>query len=363
MELQNFINDNEDYIFKFKKNKMQVKNYSKLGLLLVKTYSNNEYDYKNNPWMRYCRGAIINTKTNNLISIPPVKSVKKDDINLNDYDDNYIFEPLIDGTMINMFYHDDKWMISTRSSIGAMNSWDEKIRFCELFESVRGKEWYNNLDKTKCYSFVLQHTKNRIVSKIMENNIILVEVYDMKDDNIRRLTPNEIEALNNDEKLNTNILMIKENAKEYFNNDLFYSIKGFTIKKGSERIKWINPNYEYVSNLKTNFNNKFLSYINLRQEWKLSEYLKYFPEERHKYEIYRERYNIIKNKLYESYVSVNITKDKKLNDIDYVLRPLVYEIHGYYLKTKHKINMQYINDYMQNIPGKKMLFIYNRMFS
>ena len=51
-----------------------------------------------------------------------------------------------------------------------------------------------------------------------------------------------------------------------------------------------------------------------------------------------------------------------MKDIDYPLRPLVYEIHGYYLKTKHKINMAYINEYMQNIPGKKLLFIYNRMF-
>lgn len=362
MELQRFIDDNEDYIFKFKENKMQVKKYTKLGLLLVKAYSNNDYDYEKNPWMRYCRGAIINMNTNKLVCVPPLKSMKVEEINLENYDDdNYIFEPLIDGTMINMFYHNDEWMISTRSSIGAKNSWDEKVKFCELFESVRGKEWYEYLNKDNCYSFVLQHRKNRIVSDISEDNIILVEVYDIKND-IRRLKPNEMDDLRK-YGIESNVHMVRDNAVYYFNPDINYSIKGFTIKNGCSRIKWINPKYEYVSNLKTNFNNKFLSYIKLRQEWKLSEYLKFFPEERYKYDLYRERYNIIKNKLYDAYVNVNINKTIKLNDVEYPLRPLVYEIHGYYLKTKHKINMSFINEYIQNVEGKKMLFIYNRIFN
>lgn len=362
MELQNFINDNEDYISKFKENKIQVKNYTKLGLLLVKTYFNNEYDYKNNPWMRYCRGAIINTKTRRVVCVPPLKSFKIEEINLNNYDESYVFEPLIDGTMINMFYHNDQWIISTRSSIGAKNSWDEKIRFCELFENVRGTEWYSLLDKEKCYSFVLQHRKNRIVSQITEDNIILVESYNMKENNIQRINPNDLDNLKSF-GIENNILMLKENAPYYFDPSIGYSIKGFTIKKDSERIKWINPKYEYVMDLKSNFNNKFLSYIKLRQEWKLGEYLKYFPEERKKYNLYRERYNIIKNKVYESYINVNINKSIKLNEVDYPLRPLVYEIHGYYLKTKHKINITYINEYMQSLDGKKLLFIYNRLFN
>ena len=361
MELQKFINDNDNYVFKFKENNMKVKKYTKLGLLLVKTYSNNEYEYEKNPWMKYCRGAIININTNRVICVPPIKSLKKQDINLDDYDDTFVFEPLIDGTMINMFYHNDQWMISTRSSIGARNSWDEKITFSELFENVRGTEWYSKLNKDKCYSFVLQHRKNRIVSQIMEDNIILVEVHDVKD-NLRRLEQKEFDNLL-DFGIMNNIMIVKRDFVHYFNPDLPFSIKGFTIKKDSFRVKWINPNYDYVCNLKKNFNNKFLSYIKLRQEWKLSEYLKYFPEERFTYNLYRERYNIIKNKLHEAYVNVNINKSIKLNEVYFPLRPLVYEIHGYYLKTKHKINMSYINDYMQELPGKKLLFIYNRIFN
>ena len=37
--------------------------------------------------------------------------------------------------MINMFYHNDELMISTRSNIGAKNSWDGKESFKNVFRS------------------------------------------------------------------------------------------------------------------------------------------------------------------------------------------------------------------------------------
>ena len=53
------------------------------------------------------RGAIINTKTNRLVCIPPVKSDLKETIETDDYSD-WSFEPLVDGVMINMFYHEEE---------------------------------------------------------------------------------------------------------------------------------------------------------------------------------------------------------------------------------------------------------------
>ena len=359
MELQKII-DNEDYMNIFKENNINVRKYSKLRLIILRTYPNHQYDYTTNPWIRYCRGAIINTETNRVVCIPPLKSEQKKEVNINDYNENeYSFEPLIDGTMINMFYHDDEWMISTRSNIGAKNSWDGKVPFYKLFESVNGVEWYNQLKKDHCYSFVLHHKENRIVSPINENSIFLVEMYDLSCNNIKRLNVKDFDTIDG---ITNNLLMNKDQSKHYLENENNFSVKGFTIKTDLERIKWMNPNYEYVNSLKKNFNNKFLSYVALRQEWKLSEYLKYFPEERYIYNLYRERFSLIKDELYQSYIKVNITKKITRKEVKYPLRPLVHELHQYYLKTKHKINMNYINEYMQKIPGRRLLFIYNQMF-
>ena len=119
-------------------------------MCIVKGYYNKEYDYENHPWIKYCRGAVIDIKNNNVLCVPPEKALEKfllnvespsflnvpdnmtfrniDDI-INQFDENLNYEPLFDGTMINMFYHNDEWMISTRSNIGAKNSWDGKESF------------------------------------------------------------------------------------------------------------------------------------------------------------------------------------------------------------------------------------------
>ena len=45
MELQNYI-QNKDYFQEFKNLKLNVRKYSKMGLMIVKTYKNNNYDYE-----------------------------------------------------------------------------------------------------------------------------------------------------------------------------------------------------------------------------------------------------------------------------------------------------------------------------
>tara|TARA_Y100000590_G_scaffold469232_1_gene655691 strand:+ start:22441 stop:23583 length:1143 start_codon:yes stop_codon:yes gene_type:complete len=358
MELQAFINTNSDYLSHFKEHKLYVRNYSKLGLSIVKGYRNNKYDYENHPWLRYCRGAIINTKTNRLVCIPPQKAEesKCEDLEkiINDYSEENSYEPLIDGTMINLFYHDDEWMIATRSNIGAKNSWDSKQPFNKMFLEVQGSEWFNELNKEYCYSFVLHHVKNRIITPIEENAIFLIENYHINETTIERKELDRIPNI-------TNIFQLTKNMIKDYQGDLFFPIKGFTIKTKKGRLNWINPNYHYVEILKMNYNNKFLNYIALRQQGLLSEYLTYFPEDSHLFDKYRNEFNQIKIKLYERYVSRFIKKEIETKEIEYPLKPLVYELHGYYKETGEKINIKIVSDYLHSLDGKRILFIKNKL--
>tara|TARA_B100001094_G_scaffold121359_1_gene117050 strand:+ start:1032 stop:2111 length:1080 start_codon:yes stop_codon:yes gene_type:complete len=357
MELQNFINENEDYLRVFKEHKLYVRKYSQLDLALVKCYKNNKYEYDLHPWLKYCRGAIINTKTNRLVCIPPMKSLEREyeiENVINGYNGEDEYQPLIEGTMINMFYHNDEWMISTRSNIGAKNSWEKKEPFCKLFLEVNGSEWFNELNKNYCYSFVLCHKKNRIVSLIEDNMIFLIENYELGELPIRK----ELKEI-------TNINLIFNFPEEYlinYNNYLPFSIKGLTIKNKNKRVNWINPEYTYVEGLKMNYNDPYLNYIALRQKRLLKEYLKFFPEDYHIYNQYRMDFNIIKQLLYESYVSKFIRKEIEISDIKYPLRPLVFELHKFYKESGESINIKIVSDYLHNLPGKKMLFINNYLF-
>ena len=60
--LQKFIDDNTNYIDLLKKYNLSFKKYDNLNLLLIKYKYNSKYDYDKYPWIRYCKGAIINLK-------------------------------------------------------------------------------------------------------------------------------------------------------------------------------------------------------------------------------------------------------------------------------------------------------------
>ena len=50
-----------------------------------------------------------------------------------------------------------------------------------------------------------------------------------------------------------------------------------------------------------------------------------------------------------------------VNDIPYELKPLVYELHGNYLKSNRtqKITYDYVKFYFNNLPIPKMIFVLN----
>ena len=230
MELQSFISENNNYINLFKKEGLKVVKYK--NLLLVKNYYDKPLSYtdENDYWKMYCRGAVIDTLTNKVVCLPPVKSVEYDTIS---DDSSYLgseIQYLIDGTMINLFYHKE-WLLSTRSEIGGKNKWTDKKSFKQMFDECLDKNFdYDKLDKDCCYSFVMRHKDNRNVSPIKENKLFLVEAYN----------------LNKNERLNISKVNIEiEKINNISFNDLIdfnsYEIKGYTIKDGNKRYKKINP--------------------------------------------------------------------------------------------------------------------------
>ena len=360
MELQTFIQTTPDYLKELKKQNVYVRNYSKLNLAIVKCHVNQRYDYQNNPWLRYCRGAVINTNTNMLVCVPPSKAIREENLKtLTDtFSEENEYQPLIEGTMINVFYHNDEWMISTRSNIGAKNYWDGKTPFYEMFmESIPNNEWFDDLSKDCCYSFVLIHRKNRIVCPVNMDSVYQIECHKMGE----TIEPQQLRDING---IYSNVNLNRDTLENY-NGELPFVFKGFTIKKkGLPRINWINPNYSYVNNLKMNHNDKFLNYISLRQNNLLKEYLKFFPEDGFLFNDYRTKFNSIKFELHESYLDVFVRKEKTKDDVNYALKPLIYELHKYYLKDPKKniVTTKVVNNYLHNLPGKKIMFICNYLF-
>lgn len=358
MELQNYISENSDYDKTLKEKGFIVKNFNKFNLKLIKYPYNKQID--TNIYERYLKGCIIDTKNNKVVMIPPVKSDNL--INYNIDIEDTIIQELFDGTMINLFYHNDEWLHSTRSDINLNNKWTKKS-FKKMFEECHGgKLDYDKLNKNYTYSFVMQHCENRNVSIINENHIILVEsrnrdTFEFVDLNEFRNTEfNGYHVVENYSVPNLNEYIVQ--LSNFTNSDhVRFNYKGFTIKKDNKRYNYINPEFEMVKILKVNSNNPLFNFCSLRKDNKLSVFLYYFYEFNNEFAKYNTVLDIFMKELYDTYVKVNIKKEVQKKDIPFQLKPLIYELHGIYLQSKQKINLPKVNDYINSLEPDRLTFI------
>ena len=347
MDIQQFINKNDDYLVKFREMGLNTRKYNELGFILVKY----KHDTDFNGFNKLFKSIIINQETNKVICVSPMKSMKVEHQIL--FHNNMDISLLHDGTMINAFYHNNEWILSTRSFIGAKNYWnkDSKKSFKTMFNEYFNQ--YEELNKSHSYSFVLQHEDNLNVSPIKENKVILVEEYSYDNDTITKLNLN-------DSSYSFNVNKSYENYHElskYENLDKYD--KGYNIFLDDIRYAMITDDYNYLFNLKPNHNNKLFTFLTLYKQRNLNEYCKYFPDDKEIFDKYTNKYEIMRNELYSNYCEHFIKKDIVTKDVPYQLKPLIFELHDIYKSAGQKINMKLINDFLHNTNIKRLTFILN----
>ena len=364
MELQTIINNNPNYIEYFKNDGLTVKSYSKYNLILIKYPYDMDIDV--NSYKKYCKGCIIDTSNNKIVFIPPIKSslINNDGSNLPQ--NNFIVQELYDGTMINLFYHNDQWIMSTRSSIGCNNKWNNKKSFKKLFNECSSYFTGNPMDfdklnKNYTYSFVMQHEECKNISHVNEKMLILVEVYDRfnyKPINNNELLPDENNYNGYTVANNfgiTDINTLSEYTSNMKNNP-YYSWKGYTVKFGNDRLNYINPLYDYVKNMKINSPNPLFVYstLILKNDQIINEYIKYFPEYIKDFTDYQNRYKLFIDELHKNYIDLKITKNITQKDVPYHNKPVISSLHDLYLNNPNvnKITKDIVNEYVKTFdPG------------
>lgn len=348
MEIQTFINQNNDYLVKLKNMGLQINTYNVLGLSLIK------YNDKTNlnEFTKLFKSIIINQKTNNVVCISPMKSKKSDHTIL--LENNIAITRMYDGTMVNVFYHNNEWILSTRSYIGAKNYWNKnsKKSFKTMFNECFDK--YDELNKNNSYSFVLQHKDNSNITPVEENKVILVDEY-----NLDNGVPNKVNL--NDNKYTFNYVKEYKNYHELKKEelDIHKYDKGYNIIKNGSRHIYITDDYKYIFELKPNQNNKLFIFLILYKQRNINEYLKVYKNDKKIFEVYKNKYEIMRNELYSNYCNHFIKKDIVTKDVPFQLKPIIYELHDIYKSSGQKINYKLINDYLQNMDVKRLTFIIN----
>jgi len=341
MELQQFI-EAGDYLDDFRKEGVIFRKYPKKGLMIIKRRYGLPYsDDTDKSWLNYCRGLIIDYNNHKIVLIPPIKS--KDILTQNEFNDifNESYNNLVDGTMINLFHHENEWLTSTRSNIGCNNKWTQDMTFKDMFDECSKNLDYDTLNKDYTYSFVMRHKKNRITSPVDSNELILIEVY-------YRL-----------QKLDT----LPENNGYTIIQDWIPPIlrKGYSGYKDGIRYKWLTTEHQFIEMIKPNTNNACLNYLTLRNSGHLTSYLKLFPEKRFEFEKYRTKVHTITQLIYQYYCKVFIHKELTKQDIPFALRPVLYAIHGHYLEDKQGISWSYVKQYTYDLEPKRLQYMINKL--
>ena len=333
-----------------------------------------------------CRSIVINSN-NNIVCFAPPKSVSCETF-MNKYPekkDNIIAEEFVDGTMINVFWDSSVglsggWEITTRNTVGGTSSFyksQHSKTFRDMFmEAVKENNLVlEQLNPLYCYSFVLQHPENRIVVPFKKPQLYLVAIYsiDNTDPNNINVSSININELKSFTWCNTSIKFpetyIWDNYTNLINNyasmNTPYNIQGVVIYNTTtgERTKIRNPVYEQVRSLRGNQPKLQYQYLCLRKEGKVSDYLKYYPENKRDFSNFRDNVHLFTNTLFSNYIACYVKKEKPLLEFSAQYRTHMFNIHQIYMnELKEKqlfVTNTVVIKYVNNLHSSLLMYCLN----
>ena len=315
-------------------------------------------------------------------------------------------DEFIDGTMINVFYDalsvtengDDTstlgggWNISTRKNIGANNHFyrysnsNQQRDFGELFKEtiVKAGVEIELLDTTCCYSFVMRHPENRIVSYVKEPELYLTDAF-------RLNTPLTDFIIPSPNKYNVTVCCRKEcQQMKVFDNSQVKFPKDFMIQDYQElekmveghspdgtlakgymihcpitnlRTKIVPEEYKFVKELRGNFADLRLLFLTLEREGRVYEYLHYYPENYTMFVEYSHLLDDYIHCMYMLYRECFINKSKALVEYPSNFRTHMFKLHGIYKEYYQPIRGHIRHhDVVNYVNGLDIPLLFNTMF-
>lgn len=379
----------ENYTSKILKiNKVEYNNlHSSAGKYKIVRYDKQMLCSDVIPTYGLCRSIIINND-NEIICFSPPKSVSADTF-MNLFptkNDNIVAEEFVEGTMINVFWDksiglNGAWEIATRNTIGAGSSFyqvEKTKTFRDMFieAAACNKLELDKLNRSLCYSFVLQHPENRIVVPFNKPQLYLVAVYSFDNtdkNNIQILSYDMNDMKNSDISKVTTIKFpqiyewntYSDLIDKYASMNSSYDVLGVVIynKQTGVRTKIRNPVYEQVRQLRGNQPKLQYQYLCLRKEGKVSDFLKFYPENKKAFSSFRDQIHLFTHTVFMNYISCYIKKEKPLIEFSEQYRTHMFNIHQLYLNELKEKNMYVTNSvvikYVNELHPSLLMFCLN----
>ena len=318
------------------------------------------------------RSVIVNSSAQ-VVSFAPPKAYSKTQLTSEFTEEEQIrnlqYEEFIEGTMINVFYDDEKWQIASRSLIGAKGQFFKGGKTFDrmFYEALEQSSFsFDDLNKSYCYSFVLQHPENRIVRNTRQPKLYLCEVYEITDNVVVsvdfRSDDSICDKVNVPEKY-YDYTSWEEVEKTFNHRHTPYYVQGVVVKDGNRRFKIRNEVYENVRQLRGNQPKSQFQYISLRRAGKVSEFLHFYPEFKEEFARYRSQIHEFTNTLFQNYISCYIKKEKPLREFPGEYRTHMYTIHQKYINELMPegkyVTLYVVMTYVNTLEAPRLMYSVN----
>ncbi len=305
------------------------------------------------------RSVVWNKTTNRPVSVTAFKSEEGECFPQNtDTLADLTVEEFVDGVLIGMFFDalTGSWRIHTRSTLNGSSRYYSKRSFADLFadgvkNTFSGKSVTDltaDLDKTLCYTWILQHPENRIVCPCRVSKVVLVSIIRVADDGaietvpfstlvsepLMKATPHTYLSRNGPATTGAHEIVNIAGILAMMN--VGHQHQGLVMKSSTEpfrRWKMRSTTYKTVRKLRGNTARRDFLWMDHWSKGQLATYLGFFPEERTDANGLVARWKAITQETYKLYVDGFKARTLDRSQIAPKFRPFVYGLHNHYMTT------------------------------
>lgn len=318
--------------------------------------------------VRCAVGTILKKTTNEIVcfGFPYTQEIKETDVA--PFYGSLTATEFIDGTLIRAFYDGTDWRLSTNRSINAYDSyWISPKSFGELFDEYL----------SRIYSETVSFSQSQLVKQLDVNctyEFILLDptvhlyhsgksvVYHVDTFNRSTLTyvSNPLDQSFNVPKTFTYQSFLELVQKLQSNRNVLGYVFYSSMHTDTQftRYKLLNDCYFNRRKLLGNTPNMYLRYLECKAEGTDKDLQKSFPRIQY-YSSWVDRcLEQAAKDIHKSYSQKFILKDK-ISPINFYHRPIVYELHGNFMKTQEKVTFKVVYKLLTSYHPKRINFLLN----
>lgn len=258
-----------------------------------------------------------------------------------------------DGTVIRLYFHNNKWNTATTKCLDARNSfWSSHKTFDELFWEVFDPLYLSTLD-TKCtYIFILLHTENRIVARHKFNCLTFISCINNETGTI------SYKNIFKDSKNIKRPLIINDDPKKIVQNFRTYfkpQKRGILFKVKDPKTSAITTykldfeEYAVVKKIRGNVPQIRMRYLELLNDAESSKLLKYyFNESKFVFDFVEHSLVNLSKEIHQLYMDSHVKHTIKIDETHPFHRTL-RQLHAQYKTTNQPITKQAVRDKLNSL--------------